>query len=80
MIELIKLIIAKPGNAVTVILCLGVFTLGGIAGTTTTALAVIDKEQRISETYQAKADLNQEMFIRMDQNLIDLKLHFIPTK
>lgn len=80
MVELIRLAIAKPGSAVTVVLVMSVIALGSTTATTTTALAVINKEQRISEAHQLHARKQREMLIRMDQNLIDLKTHFLPKE
>lgn len=73
MVELLKLAMAKPLNAVVVILCLAVTTLGAGAVTTRVALAVIVEKQKVNEAYQVKVIEMSETLIRIDQNVIDMK-------
>ena len=73
MVELLKLAMAKPLNAVVVVLCLAVTGLGTGAVTTRVALAVIVEKQKVNEAYQVKVIEMSETLIRIDQNVIDMK-------
>jgi len=64
---------AKPLNAVVVVLCLAVTALGTGAVTTRVALAVIEEKQKVNEAYQVKVIEMSETLIRVDQNVIDMK-------
>lgn len=68
MVELLKLAIANPVNAVVVVLCLAVVTLGTGAATTQVALAVLKEKQRVNEVYQIKVIEMSETLIRVEGN------------
>ena len=73
MVELFRLAMAKPVNAVIVILCLAVVTLGTGMVSLQVAMAVIEEKQTVNETYQVKFGKMNDTLIRIDQNLIDVK-------
>lgn len=73
MVELLKIALANPANAIIIVLCLATTSLGTGMITMRVAMAVIEEKQTVNETYQAKFTKMNDTLIRIDQNLIYVK-------
>ena len=73
MVELFKIAMANPANAVIIALCVAVTTLGTGQMSMQVAMAVMVEKQSVNEEYQVEFKDMSKTIIRIDQNLIDVK-------
>lgn len=69
MVELLKLAMAKPVNAVIVVICICMGTVSSTVYNIDVALAVVQEKQKVTEGYQEKLVLMSETLVRVDTNV-----------